>query len=122
MGRPDNLVAGKGEHRAGHHQERFREQGLCGTDEIRSKSLFSAQAIAIARAPRILIAGVKFVLPEQLSIAEISVEEAKVIDWMLESMFARPVAQKRDGTTDYDVMTRTCCRCPVAVCDRARAM
>lgn len=58
---------------------------------------------AMARVSQILRQGVRFALVERLPMADLSLDEAKAVYWLLSSLVARPVAQKLDGTMIYDV-------------------
>jgi hypothetical protein len=61
-------------------------------------------AAAMAQVRHILDHGVRFAIVDRLPLADLSLEAATAIYWLLSSMVARPVAQKLDGTLIYDVL------------------
>lgn len=58
----------------------------------------------MTRVRAILDDGVRFAVVGGLPIDEFTADEAKSLFWLLSSMIARPVAQKRNGTMIYDVL------------------
>lgn len=58
----------------------------------------------MGRVRDILDHGRRFAIIDRLPVAEMALQEATAIYWLLSSMVSRPVAQKLDGTIIYDVL------------------
>jgi alpha-ketoglutarate-dependent taurine dioxygenase len=57
----------------------------------------------MGRVRRILDQGVMFAVVDRLPMEEMSRDESAILHWLLSSLVARPVAQKRDGTMSFSV-------------------